>query len=688
MGQRVHNPRLGVCGVMTLVLISLISLTPAVLAGFDAQTAWQVDRQRGDQRLARYFALQVATIEQDCLSELSTVEDWQERRTIYRQQLLEMLGIGQNRPRTPLRSQVIGTTRRDNVEVERIHFQSSPGLYVTGNVYRPAPKAGEENIRRPAVLYVCGHGRVVQNGVSYGNKVYYQHHGVWFAKHGYVCLVIDTVQLGEIPGVHHGTYRHDRWWWNSRGYTPAGVEAWNSQRAIDYLTLRDDVDPQRIGVTGRSGGGIYSWWLAAMDERVAVAVPVAGVTSLWNQVVDGCVEGHCDCMFHVNTQRWDFPQITALVAPRPLLISNTDKDSIFPLTGVIDVHTKTRRIYQLLGANEKLGLHITEGAHKDTQELRIHAFRWFNRFLKQDDTLITQAAEPLFEPAELKVFSELPNDEINSTVDETFVPLAHPELPTDQADWDRQITRWTAELRDKCFRGWTHPTQPRLREPSVTSDQASGRWLVYTMVSEPSVELPLYVWLPNGKTLEACETIRLKVLGENEWGKFVEAAKTAPAEKDTAQAWLAPRGIGPTAWSDDSRDHTHIRRRFMLVGQTLDGMRVWDVRRALQSLRELLGDDARIHIDATGEMAGVSLYASLFETNVRQIDLRNLAQSHREGPIFLNVLRVLDVPQAVAMAATKSRVRIWESQHDWAYPKKVAQLVSWPADRLRIETTR
>src|SRR5262249_59663706 len=103
-------------------------------------------------------------------------------------------------------------------------------------------------------------------------KTAFQDHGMWFASNGYVCIVLDTLQLGEIPGVHHGTYGRpwihsksygikdkdaleNRWWWYSAGYTPAGVECWNGVRAIDYLVSRDDVDPERIGVTGISGGG-------------------------------------------------------------------------------------------------------------------------------------------------------------------------------------------------------------------------------------------------------------------------------------------------------------------------------------------------------------------------------------------------------------------------------------------------
>ncbi|MFP6766374.1 MAG: CocE/NonD family hydrolase, partial [Planctomycetaceae bacterium] len=413
------------------------------------------DTSRGDAMIAAYFTAETKRLAERSLSDIQTRSDWEMKRDTERQHLLEMLGLAPLPEKTALKATVTGTVEHEEFLVENVHFQSRPGLYVTGNLYRPR-KTGDR--RLPAILYVCGHGRVKKNGISYGNKTHYQHHGAWFARNGYVCLTIDTLQLGEIEGIHHGTYSHGRFWWNSRGYTPAGVEAWNCVRALDYLQSRPEVDGDRLGVTGRSGGGAYSWWIAAIDERIKVAVPVAGITSLHNHVVDGTVEGHCDCMFMVNTYGWDFAQVAALVAPRPLLISNTDKDRIFPLDGVVDVYTKTQKIYELYGARDQLGLQITEGPHKDTQELRVHAFHWFNRFLKGEDPLIETTAVKFFEPEQLKVFSRLPADEINTTIDETFVaaasdPGSSGQIATQQTG-DRDLAGLRMRIGQKCFLGW------------------------------------------------------------------------------------------------------------------------------------------------------------------------------------------------------------------------------------------
>ena len=269
-----------------------------------------VSKTPGDKMFAEYFKDQTDRLSAKSLSEIKTIEDWNVRKKTYSRQMHEMLGLDPMPPRTPLKATVTGKLQHAEFEVWKVHFQSKPGLYVTGNLY--VPKGVEKPA--PTILYVCGHGRVKKDGVSFGNKVHYQHHGIWFVRNGYVCLVIDTLQLGEIEGIHHGTYNHDMWWWNSRGYSSASVEAWNCVRALDYLETLKFVDKNRFGVTGRSGGGAYSWWISVLDERIKVSAPVAGIADLKNHVyagfpnsgrpAHGVVEGHCDCMFHVNTYRW------------------------------------------------------------------------------------------------------------------------------------------------------------------------------------------------------------------------------------------------------------------------------------------------------------------------------------------------------------------------------------------------
>jgi dienelactone hydrolase len=694
-----------------------------VLVAVDSgQAADAVDTPRGDRMIADYFRSETQKLTDASLADIKTWRDWTNQREKYRQQLREMLGLDPLPERTPLDAIVTGRLDRDDFKVEKLYFQSRPHLYVTGNLYLPKKQTG----RVPAILYVCGHSGVKKDGVSFGSKAHYQHYGAWFAQNGYVCLIIDTLQLGEIEGLHHGTYRENMWWWNARGYTPAGVETWNSIRAIDYLVSRPEVDRERIGMTGRSGGGAYSWYAAALDDRIKAAVPVAGITNLRDHVVENCVEGHCDCMYMVNTYRWDYPQLAALLAPRPLLISNTDRDEHFPFDGVVDVYKKVRRLYELDRKGADVALQMAAGPHEDLQVLQLYALQWFDQHLKGENRRIETAAKDYFKPEELKVFDKLPADQINTRIPEAFVPQATaPAPPATKAEWEAQRDKWMTVLREKCFRGWPAESKDRAALPrarlifeSVVDD---AQFSAYDFDSQDNVTLRLYLLLPNSVPRNKLRGIMLWPQNDADWTNILLVLRSKLADQlvdegaipeikglpgveadlqngqvmfqelwaqNRGWVFFAPRGIGRTAWTSDPTKRTHIRRRFMLLGQTLDGMRVWDVRRAIQSVRTIDGlANVPLTLNAGHDMAAIALYAALFEPRVDSLELNNMPKSHRAGPDFLNVLRFLDMPQTVAMVAEKSHVIIYDDESsNWEYPLAVAKKIDWK-NRITIRAT-
>jgi hypothetical protein len=679
------------------------------------------DATRGDRIRDGYFRSEVNRIADGCLAGVTTRQDWERRQPEQRRQLLDMLGLWPLPPRTDLHAAVTGRVETAHFTVEKLHFQSVPGLYVTANLYLPK----EVKSPAPAVLYVCGHSPVVVNGVPYGNKVAYQNHAAWYAGHGYVCLVVDTLQLGEVPGLHHGTHHLNLWWWHSLGYTPAGIECWNAMRAIDYLQSRKEVDPKRIGVAGRSGGGATTWWLTAVDERVACAVPVAGLADLQAHAVqggtpqhrDGVINGHCDCMYFVNTYRWDFAQVIALCAPRPVLLGNTDADDIFPVPGYKRPAEKARRIYELCGASDRFALMEAPGPHHDLPELRKGEYRWMNRWLKGDNGEVTDDEAPKLTPQQLKVFDHPPADAINATVHETFHRPAHPEMPGSpevaREWWTGQAQLWREELRQRVFGGW--PAQPPALRPRPAADVTHDglRLRAFDFVSEDAVELRL--WLLTAAEVEKPSLVVMTAADESAWhdlttslgppfagalqlivpvprdeARFAQVRK-ALAFEHWAFATVAPRGIGPTHWSevslfDGKPDGQHVRRRFALLGETLDGQRVWDVRRGIACLRTIADvQKVPLWLQGRGEMAGVALYAALFEPEVARIDLWHLPASHRDGPTFLNVWRILDVPQAVALAFPRP-VRLYvkdaAAAAAWEWPLALQKVLG--QDYLRV----
>jgi dienelactone hydrolase len=649
----------------------------------------------GDKMFAVYFKAEADRLAARSMADIRTLEDWNSRKEKYRTQMHEMLGLSPVPPRTSLKATVTGKLQHKDFEVWKVHYQSMPRLYVTGNLYVP------KGLKKPAptILYVCGHGRVKKNDINYGNKVHYQHHGVWFARNGYVCLIIDTLQLGEIEGIHHGTYNHNMWWWNSRGYSSAAVEAWNCIRGLDYLETLGFVDKERFGVTGRSGGGAYSWWISALDERIKVSCPVAGIADLQNHVyagfpnsgrlAHGTVEGHCDCMFHVNTYRWDFAQIAALVAPRPLMILNTDDDRIFPLDGVNRIFNKVRHIYDLHGERDKLGLVITPGGHSDTQPLRVPAFNWFNRYLKGKEPLITITAEKLFEPEQLKVFDKLPTDELNTTIQDHFIRVA-----TEKGQLNSK--KALADLKKKTFGGWPAKSGGLKIKKAFDIRHKRVRFAAFDFDSQKEMRLRIYV--AHHEKLEDVSAIHVEVLAEEEWRKYLqlgrpafagvwdEELKLAGIQADTpvtgkmrqalerqlghvrdhpGEMYITfmPRGVGLTALTQNERHLTQARRRFMLLGQTLAGMQVWDVRRCLQATRTLPGcDKAGFQLWGRGGMASVVSLASLYESSIKQLNLTEYPQNDKDQPDYLNISRIVTPKQILGLAALRSKVNLQDEQ--------------------------
>src|SRR5262245_54555286 len=368
-------------GRMHLKMVMVISLLAGRLA---AQPYGAPDRgEPGDAMIQAYLKHETEKLEADFLGAVQSAEDWEKARPRFREEYLDMLGLWPLPEKTPLHATITSTLDRGDYFIDMVHYQSRPGLYVTANLYRPARI--ESGTRLPAILYVCGHS---SRGRS-GNKTAFQSHGIWFARHGYVCLMVDTLQLGEIPGIHHGTYRENRWWWLSRGYTPAGVECWNGVRGIDYLIGRPDVDSKRIGVTGISGGGAATFWIAAADERVKVAIPVSGMADLLSYIPNRVINGHCDCMFLYNTYQWPWTRIAALVAPRPLLFVNSDKDPIFPMDANERISNRLERLYSLYGESDRVGTVVSVGGHAYRQDLREGIFGFLNSQLKGDARPVT-----------------------------------------------------------------------------------------------------------------------------------------------------------------------------------------------------------------------------------------------------------------------------------------------------------
>ena len=319
-------------------------------------------------------------------------------------------------------------------------------------------------------------------------------------------------------------------------------------------------------------------------------------------------------MYMVNTYRWDFPLVAALVAPKPLLVENTDHDPIFPEDGVRRIFASLEKVYAWYGASDKLGLVIGKGGHVDSIEIRHPSFAFMNKQLKGKEEPIDEPnrAVPIEELKVLKI-DEIPSGNLNDKIQETFVPKGPvPIVPDSPKEREALRDRLLKELRDKVFRGWPSAAETVALDVKPTTDQtcAGIRVRGFDYTSQTGVRLRL--WLLTSTESKKPTKLRLTIVDQKDWQENLSWLATdrldektlADLRKDldneTALAIVAPRGVGPSAW--DPKKDANIRRRFALIGQTLAGMQAYDIHRAgavLLALPEL--ENADVSISAAGD---------------------------------------------------------------------------------------
>jgi len=378
-----------------LALVSL--LLQAEVSSAAPPQARPKDKQSKDARLGRlkdlngYFPFAPS----------KTPEAWQKRARQVRRQVLLANGLWPMPKETPLRPVIHGAVDRGDYTVEKVFFESIPGFYVTGNLYRPKGKSG----RLPAVLCPHGHwanGRFHDHGESTlkrelksgaekfkaGGRHPLQARCVTLARLG--CIVFHYDMIGYADSVqlsYQLTHRFskqrpslstpDRWGLfsaqaESRLIGLCGLQTYNSKRALDWLVSRGDVDPKRIAVTGGSGGGTQTFMLAAIDPRVAVAFPAVMVSTAMQ---GGCTCENCTYL-RVGTGNIE---LAALFAPKPLALSAAnDWTKELETKGLPEL----KQLYKTLGVADLVnGKHFDFG-HNYNYRSRAMMYEWMNRHLK------------------------------------------------------------------------------------------------------------------------------------------------------------------------------------------------------------------------------------------------------------------------------------------------------------------
>lgn len=324
----------------------------------------------------------------------AALKEWQAQRDHLRRQILWAAGLLPMPAKTPLNPQVFGRIERVGYTVEKVYFESYPGFLVTGNLYRPSATTG----KYPGVA--CPHGHWAHGRLQDDDIGSVPARCITLARMGCVVFAYDMVgynDSGKQIAEHRFTSERGELW----GIGPLGLQLWNSIRVVDFLQSLDDVDPERIGCTGASGGGTQTFLLYAVDDRVKVAAPVNMISSTMQ---GGCVCENAPCL-RLDTNNME---IGAMMAPRPLFMVSATGDWTKNTPKV--EFPAVREIYDLYGAGDKIGMVQITAGHNYNKPSREAVYRWFGQWLlgRNDMETFTEPPYPKEKDEDLLVFADRP----------------------------------------------------------------------------------------------------------------------------------------------------------------------------------------------------------------------------------------------------------------------------------------
>ncbi|MDR3198040.1 MAG: acetylxylan esterase, partial [Planctomycetaceae bacterium] len=344
------------------------------------------------------------TVWQQRYDKLKTTDDITKYQAERKEFFLRQLGQTWDR-NSPLNPQVTktfekGTAGKNAYRVEMLIFESVPKFYVSAAVF--IPDATRFKPPYPAVLVVSGHSHLA--------KAYeiYQKVPALAATHGLLVMSIDPIAQGErlqyVTEKGSGVSDHNVIGAGSilLGRNTATFEYWDMVRAIDYLQSRPDVIPDKIGVTGNSGGGTQTSYIMALDERVAVAVPACYLCGLYDSLIPKIDAQDAEQnIFGQLGFGMDHVDYCIIRAPKPTLLETATKD-FFPVEGAWKTARNAKRIFDRFGYAEKMSIIEHDNEHGWHQNLREGSVRWMLRWLAGRDEQIFEAKDmPIFKPNEL-----------------------------------------------------------------------------------------------------------------------------------------------------------------------------------------------------------------------------------------------------------------------------------------------
>lgn len=617
-----------------------------------------------------FYARRAAWIAQRDATTIPNADQWTRERPTVHRQFMTSIGLSVMPPECDLRAKDMGQLSGDGYTVTKLAYQFMPDCWGSAYLYRPADASYEKSL--PGVLYACGYH--VAGGIGF------QEHGIAWARRGYVCLIYDTTMQQDNPGDHHAMIRGDAPHWIARGYTPLGVEVLNGMRALDLLIAQPNVDADRVGVTGISGGGTQSFHLAAADDRLRGVAAVAGVSCPAYAVANRHMMSHADTFYTRNLFARDVSVFGALIAPRALMLAFPRHDHLFTPAEYRALHQRIHARYDGLGCGEVCTLLEYDGPHgynhRDTTDAIHH---WFDQHVAGEahpdvDTLAIADSGALMDEVALSVYrGQTPQPNHVAALPELISQRGQVRLPEEASDWSRIKQERCTQLRSEVFGLIDDVQQPQQLE-SIGKWQVGESWRQAWHGSlDGMAQMVVQIGAAGGASVVA--------VGD----RLTEALPLAGDVWDVCRhhdcnaVGIEPRAAGRHAFA---KQHLHtLNREGCSVGLTPTMMMVQDLHHLLPALAdERQSKDCKQYLYGRGEGAIAVLFHALLcaQDDVAGVFLEDLPTSiERTSHQIMHLLHVLDISHAVALLAPMPVALINRegSGHPWYFAQRVCKRV-------------
>ena len=536
--------------------------------------------------------------------------------------------------KTPLNPVSLGVLDQKDYRVERIVFESLPNHHISSSLYIPNGKGPF-----PAVLFFCGHESTAKSTESY------QKTAQLFARNGFVVLMIDPISQGERyqildslgkPATRGGTTEHTLLNAGSNlvGTSVAAYELWDNVRSLDYLESRVEVDKNRIGCLGNSGGGTQTTYLIAFDDRIKVAAPCSYVASRErNLELFGAADG-CQHISSEGLKMLEIEDFLIAFAPKPLLILAGRFDFV-DYNGVALVEKDLKKVYSLYHKPSCFKLFAWDDGHGISKPKREEAVSFFRTFLYNDSTKVTEAESEVLTVGQLncttsgQVVTSYPNE---LTVQKYNLDLAgkyKKERETFMLLSDNAKKTKVAELLGFSYK------RRNLTSETIQKKSFESYDLVKLLIrTENEIPIPSLVYHPSMVTSNSDVVILL-----DDEGKTKVASSNSVLMSYLSQGKIVVLadlcGIGELSDVPEQNDPKYWNREYrnamisLHIGSTVTGQRVSELVSIIQFVRSNSEyKDKSIHISATGIYGPVALYTGLFEESVKSIQITNSIESY------------------------------------------------------------